>query len=178
MKLINANELRNLIEKNDALIIDVREPSEYYSEHIEGAILMPLSNFNPNELPKTNKKVILYCRSGKRGGMACEKIDSDENIFNLDGGILAWKNSGYSVKIGQKKCMPLDQQVHAIIGSCVLLFSILAYFVNINFIFAPMFFGAGLTFAGLTGFCGLAMLLARAPWNKGAPKNITYCSIK
>ena len=47
MKLINANELTDLIKKNNALIIDVREPSEYHSEHIENAILMPLSNFNP-----------------------------------------------------------------------------------------------------------------------------------
>lgn len=178
MKLINAKDLKILIDKDDVLIIDVREPSEYHSEHIDGAILMPLSTFNTNNLPQTNKTIVIYCKSGRRGGIACEKIKSGENIFNLDGGIVTWKEAKYETRMGQKKCMPLDQQVHTVIGFSVLSFSLLAYFININFIFVPMFFGAGLTFAGLTGFCGLAMLLARAPWNKCNPNNTTSCSVK
>jgi rhodanese-related sulfurtransferase len=178
MNLINAQDLKILIEKNDVLMIDVRETSEYHSEHIESAILMPLSTFNKNNLPQTNKKIVIYCKSGRRGGIACEKIKSDENIFNLDGGIVSWKEAGYETKIGKSKCMPLDQQVHTLIGTSVLSFSVLAYFVNINFIFVPMFFGAGLTFAGLTRFCGLAMLLARAPWNKCNLSNSTSCNVK
>jgi hypothetical protein len=54
------------------------------------------------------------------------------------------------------------------IGICLLAATALAYFVNPLFLFVATFFGAGLTVAGLTGFCGLARVMALMPWNQSA----------
>jgi hypothetical protein len=59
----------------------------------------------------------------------------------------------------------------------VLIGSLLAYFVNPLFFLMTGFFGAGLTFAGLSGFCGLAVLMAKMPWNQSVGK-VTTCRVK
>jgi hypothetical protein len=60
------------------------------------------------------------------------------------------------------------QQVQLTIGLGVLTGAILALTVNPNWVFLCAFFGAGLTFAGSTGWCGLAILLSKMPWNRVA----------
>ncbi len=62
--------------------------------------------------------------------------------------------------------LPLERQVLAIAGSLVLTGVILSLLVHPYFIALSAFVGAGLMVAGLTGFCGMALLLARAPWNQ------------
>ncbi|MCI1294357.1 MAG: DUF2892 domain-containing protein, partial [Acetobacter sp.] len=61
---------------------------------------------------------------------------------------------------------PLDRQVQLIIGLLVLTGSLLGFFVSPWYFLLTGFFGAGLTVAGLTGFCGLARVVAHAPWNR------------
>lgn len=61
------------------------------------------------------------------------------------------------------------RQVQITVGFFVLLASLLAVTVNPAWVYLCMFFGAGLLFAGLSGFCGLALILAKMPWNR--PEN-------
>lgn len=91
------------LNNNEAILIDVREPEEYKEVHIEGAHLIPIGIIDNKKLPidAKNKKIIVHCKMGKRGTMACEKLLSENpalDIYNIDGGIIAWENAGFQVK--------------------------------------------------------------------------------
>lgn len=172
IKNIDAKNLKKWLENNEAVLIDVREPAEHEAKKINGAKLIPLANISLDSLPEfKNKKLVLHCHSGKRSQMACKKLldqDSELEIYNLDGGILSWIECNNNVAGSGKSFLPLDRQVQLIIGLSLFIFSLIGYFVNPKFIFLCTFFGAGLTFAALTGWCGLAIILAKMPWNKAS----------
>jgi rhodanese-related sulfurtransferase len=163
-------ELNTLLPKGCRLV-DVREPVEHAEEHIMGAKLIPLSQLEKraSEIDR-NSPLVLMCRSGKRGGEALKKLQAlgFTDVRNLEGGILAWKAAGLPVGTSGKKVFPLMQQVQLTIGLGVLTGAILALTVNPNWVFLCAFFGAGLTMAGSTGWCGLAILMSKMPWNRVA----------
>jgi len=76
-------------------LIDVREPGEYDAERIEGALLYPLSTFDPHALPK-NVDIIFHCGIGKRSAMAVAKAQAAglRHCAHLAGGLAAWKGAG------------------------------------------------------------------------------------
>jgi rhodanese-related sulfurtransferase len=165
---ISPVELQTLLARGCTLI-DVREPVEFAGEHITGAKLIPLGQL-AERAPEIlrDQPLVVMCRSGMRGGQALEKLRSlgFADPRNLEGGILAWKAAGLSVKQGDRKEFPLMQQVQIIIGVGVLAGVLLSRSVHPDFIWLSAFFGAGLIFAGTTGWCGLAVLLSKMPWNK------------
>lgn len=67
---------------------------------------------------------------------------------------------------GDRNTLPLDRQVQLIVGIMLLATLMLAVLVNPAFVWLAAIPGIGLTFAGLTGSCGLAGILARMPWNQ------------
>jgi hypothetical protein len=69
------------------------------------------------------------------------------------------------------------RQVQLVIGVLALTGSLLAIFVNPLFALLPAFLGAGLTLAGSTGWCGLALLLAKMPWNRGTDSCQASCHL-
>lgn len=103
IKSIDSMTANEWLNNNEAILIDVREPEEYKEVHIEGAHLIPVGSIENNKLPADakNKKIIVHCKMGKRGSIACEKLLSENpalDIYNIDGGIMAWENAGFSVK--------------------------------------------------------------------------------
>lgn len=170
LKTVNPTTLNDWIKNDQAVIVDVREQAEYASENIEKASLVPLGKICKDALPNCrDKKLVIHCSKGGRGESACQKLlteDPELEIYNLEGGIEAWKSIGLPVETSGKKILPLDRQVQLAIGISVLLFSLLAYFVQPVFAFGAAFFGAGLVNAGLTGWCGLALFMAKMPWNR------------
>jgi rhodanese-related sulfurtransferase len=166
---ISPNELKVLLDRGECQLIDVREPIEHAEEHITCSLLIPLG-----ELEKRTDEIsreyplVITCRSGKRGGQAKEKLESlgYTNVSNLEGGIEAWKAAGHEVGQTQKNVFPLMQQVQLLIGIGVLIGVILSLLVHPNWVFLSAFFGAGLVFAGSTGWCGLAILISKMPWNR------------
>jgi rhodanese-related sulfurtransferase len=179
---VNAETLKRWMDSGEAVVIDVREPAEHAAENIKGATLIPLSRVSRAALPEvTGKKLVIHCRSGKRAGNACEKLlaeDPNLEIYNLEGGISAWSAAGHTVESSGKAFLPLDRQVQLTIGLSVLLSSLLAYTVSPLFLLLTGFFGAGLTFAGLTGFCGLAMVMAKMPWNQAGGSGKSCCAVR
>jgi rhodanese-related sulfurtransferase len=177
---IDCKTLKQWLQNDEAILIDVRELSEYQNNRIEQAQLIPLGEVSINSLPELNgKKLVLHCHSGKRSFNACNKIlreDPNFEIYNLDGGIYAWNNCDFATIISKKNFLPIDRQVQIIIGGSVFCGVLLGYFVDINFIFLSGFFGAGLLVSGLTGLCPLVNLVIKMPWNKGE-KNYGTCSI-
>lgn len=180
IKTINADILKKWIASDEVMLVDVREPAEHSAEKIDGAILVPLGSFNKSKIPNTSdKKLVIMCRTGKRSLNACQKLvaeDKDLEVYNLEGGITAWASAGNEIAKSLKFFLPLDQQVQLTIGLGVFLGSILAYFVNPLFFLLSGFFGAGLIFAGLSGFCGLALVMAKMPWNKNIGP-VTNCCV-
>ena len=181
IKTVDAATLKRWIDRDEAVVVDVREPAEHAAKNISGATLLPLGGISKSKLPETgDKKLVVHCQSGKRSTSACEKLlaeDPSLEIYNLEGGISAWAGAGHTVKTSGKFFLPLDRQVQLTIGLCVLIGSLLTYFVNPLFAILTGFFGAGLSFAGLSGYCGLAMVMAKMPWNQGVG-NAASCSVK
>lgn len=160
------------------VILDVRERDEFDAEHIEHSINVPLSQFAsvaPGVLNQLREhKVILMCRSGNRAKLAARQIEqlgyADKiHAHVFEGGILRWKTQGRPTIEKKRGHLPIMRQVQLIAGSGVLLFTVFGAFVNPWFLAGTAFFGAGLTVAGATGFCGMAHLLAWMPWNKTVP---------
>jgi len=162
---------------NDPVIVDVREEDEFVGEHIEHSINIPLSMFNsmaPGILNQLGERsIIIMCRSGARAGQAQAMAQglgfNDAHTFEVyKGGIIEWKRQGNPVVSRPRKApLPLMRQVQLVVGTGVLAFAMLAAFVNPAFVWGAAFFGGGLTMAGISGFCPLATLLGKLPWNRG-----------
>lgn len=96
MKEISVSELKALLDSGaDIQLIDVREPAEFESAQIGGE-LIPLGTIpqNVDKISK-DKQVIIHCRSGKRSANAIMFLESNfgyDNLYNLEGGILAWRD--------------------------------------------------------------------------------------
>jgi len=149
-------------------LIDVRTPAEYEAVHIEGAKLMPLDRLDPaNARANANDLCVIVCHSGKRASQACEKLSAAgcSNLAVLEGGIAAWEQAGLPVKRG-RQTLSLERQVRTAAGLLVLTGVALGAWVHPAFYGLSAFVGAGLTFAGLTDWCGMGLLLAKMPWNQ------------
>lgn len=169
MKIITPEELKKRLDKNEVLLIDVREPAEYRAECIEGACLIPLGEINIERLPSTEKPIVIHCMSGKRSADACTKLlatDPSLDVYSLKGGIIAWQEAFCNVKKSGCNILPLDRQTQIVAGSIAFFGTFFGTFIHHAFYILPGFIGAGLIFAGLTGWCGLAKLIAKMPWNK------------
>lgn len=155
-------------EKETVCIVDVRTEDEFKSGHVPGASCVPLDRIECGtaELPK-DKLVILSCQSGRRSARARELLLARgyENLVEMEGGFSAWAAHGLPVN-RLRAAMPVIRQVMLTAGSLVFAGSVLAWLVNPVFLAIPLFVGAGLTFAGATGWCGLAYLLELMPWNR------------
>lgn len=98
---ISPQELDALLRKNDVLLIDVREPSEFKSGHIATAINLPLSRFAAAKVPASGgRKVVLQCATGKRSRLALLRCPAGGIDTHLSGGIAAWTKSGFPVVRG------------------------------------------------------------------------------
>ncbi len=170
IRTIDPTTLKTWLDTHQALLVDVREPAEYESEHIEGATPLPLGKVDRANLPKlTGHKLVIHCRKGGRGQSACEKLRlqlPEVEVYNLAGGIEAWSAAGFPVVRSGRNALPLDRQVQLTIGLLLLAGSLFGAVYGAGFFLMTGFIGAGLTFAGLTGFCGLARVIARMPWNQ------------
>lgn len=93
-------EVARLLNVGKLLLIDVREPTEYASERIAGALLYPISTFDATALPDDGpRRVVFHCGSGKRSLAAAERriAAGQPHAAHMGGGIAAWKAAGLPV---------------------------------------------------------------------------------
>ena len=178
IKTVKPQILKQWLNSDEACLIDVREPAEYQKESIKQSHLIPLSQIECAKLPEAakSKRLVIHCKLGGRSLAACEKLLQENpqlDIYNLEGGIEAWRASGLTCEensacnVAASSCyLPLERQVQTIAGLLIFTGSLLTIFVGISFVVIPLFVGAGLIFAGLSGWCGMAKLLLKMPWNK------------
>ena len=155
-------------------LIDVRTPVEYQELHAVPARNVPLDQLDPTALMQahhgtTDKPLYVICRSGSRGQQACERFlqAGYANVINVEGGTLAWESCGLPVVRGMK-AFSLERQVRIMAGGLVCLGVLLSWLVHPAFVALSALVGAGLIFAGITDNCGMGLLLARMPWNRGS----------
>ncbi len=153
-------------------LIDVRTPAEYQSVHAAQARNVPLDQLRGDalrELANRAAKQTLYiiCQQGGRGLSACQKLlaAGGLSVVNVEGGTAAWEAAGLPVIHG-KQTISLERQVRIGAGALVLIGIALAHWVHPAWIGLSAFLGAGLVFSGITGFCGMAIILAKMPWNQ------------
>ena len=99
IKQIEPLELESKIKENKStILVDCREQTEWDESHVDGFTLIPLSNFEQSLeiLKNKNEDIHIMCRSGKRSMNACMFLEENgyENLYNVSGGILAWKEAG------------------------------------------------------------------------------------
>lgn len=154
-----------------AVLVDIRETDEHAREKIPGAHLMALSRLDEANLGQWDgKPMIFHCKSGARTkanvGRLSAKVGDACEAFIIDGGIDAWKTAGLPVTVDRRQPLELQRQVQIGAGSMAFLGTLLGVLVSSWFLFVPALVGAGLMVAGITGFCGMARILIKAPWNR------------
>jgi rhodanese-related sulfurtransferase len=87
-----------LMNSEDVVVLDVREPSETAGGKIAKAIQIPVSGLpkRVDELLKhKDKSMLVYCKTGARSGVACKELDKNgfEKVYNLSGGVMAWQEA-------------------------------------------------------------------------------------
>lgn len=169
---ITASELATRIANGEEIdLIDVRTPAEYREIHAQPAKLIPLDKLSAKALgdlrvTHKDKPVYVICKSGNRGRQACEKLmAAGIPVVNVEGGTTAWAAAGLPVVRG-KKTISLERQVRIVAGAMVFLGTLAGALANPLFLIIPGFVGLGLVFAGVTDSCGMAMILAKMPWNQ------------
>jgi rhodanese-related sulfurtransferase len=167
---ISAHDLAEQLQAQCIAVIDVREPMEYASGHIAGSLNVPLARLHQADLPRG--PLVLVCQSGNRSARGVQTLLQQGHphpVSDLEGGLPSWQQGGYPVHRLANAPLPLMRQVQIAAGGLVLLGLLLSQMVAPPWILLSWFVGAGLVFAGITGFCGMARLLARMPWNRVAP---------
>jgi rhodanese-related sulfurtransferase len=166
---LDAPTVKARLDRGEAILIDVREPDEHARERIAGAKLMPLSSFDPMRVATSGAHaVILHCASGARSARAAAMLAGAgiTDIAHLKGGITAWKQAGFPLALNRKAPLPLMRQVQITAGSLVVAGVALGVAVHPWFLVLSAFVGAGLVMAGVTGWCGMATLLGKLPYNR------------
>jgi len=149
-------------------VIDVRETDEFAYEHIAGTLNIPASQIESGAAGlQKHKPVYVLCQSGVRSEPAAETLRAKgfADVRVVEGGISSWKGKGFET-VRAKGPLPIMRQVQITAGAIVLL-SVLA---GGGIVWLAAFVGAGLMFAGISGWCGLAKVLAVMPWNTSTPE--------
>jgi rhodanese-related sulfurtransferase len=168
-RVISPIEAKRLVDANNALLVDIREPEEFARKHLADARLAPLSAlpFLPPD-PDRERPAVFYCHSGRRTHDNANVLDGRgfAATYYVDGGLDGWEKAGLPV-IQRDAPLPMSRQIQMVAGAMVFAFSLLSFSMP-GFTWLTLFVGAGLVFAGYSGICLMAKLLARMPWNRPA----------
>lgn len=168
LPVISAVEAKKLLDQG-ALLVDIREADEHARERIEGARHLPLSRLEEASFEAGGRVVLFHCKSGMRTAGAAPRLAAKAGdaceAYVVEGGLDALRAAGAPVRRDARQPLELQRQVQIGAGLLGLTGTLLGVFVAPGFLVIPAFVGAGLIFAGVTGFCGMARLLVHAPWN-------------
>ena len=156
-------------------VLDLRTSAEVNNEYIADCACLPVQELTPASFRElladighdNNTPVYLLCQSGLRAEKAVEKLFGEVSVplVIIDGGLNQLKAAGIKVIKGKGKVISLERQVRIAAGALTLKGAILANVIHPYYIGISAFVGAGLMFAGITNTCGMALMLAKMPWN-------------
>ena len=171
LKELSPADAQRRLSNGMAVLVDVREPDEFARRHVPGSVSQPLSGWEAAHLSVApGQEVIFTCRSGMRTAGACDRLAARiaGPAFVLNGGVDAWEKAGLPVVTDTHAPLEIMRQVQIAAGTLILCGIALGFLVSPVGFGLAAFVGAGLSFAGLTGFCGMARVLMLAPWNRRA----------
>ena len=172
---ISADEFMSSKWESSPIIVDLRTGAEISNEYIAGCFCLPVQTLSSEQLDEAlssnhskSEAVYLLCQSGIRAEMAVKKLSSSgyNRFVIIEGGLNALKLAGMEIKSGQSKVISLERQVRIAAGAFTVLGVVLGSLVNPIYYTISAFVGLGLMFAGITNTCGMALALAKMPWNK------------
>jgi rhodanese-related sulfurtransferase len=168
LRTITPQAAKQLIDQG-AVLVDIREFDEHRRERVPGARHEALSRLAPIDAGGA-QAIVFHCRSGARTQANAQLLADAAtcDAFILEGGIEAWKKAGLPVATDHRQPIEIMRQVQIAAGSLVVLGVVLGLAVAPSFFALSAFVGAGLVFAGVSGWCGMAKLLALMPWNRSA----------
>ena len=105
---IEATTAKAWLDSREAVLLDVREANEFEFENVPGSLLLPLSFLDAETFPPiTDRKLIVMCAIGKRSAAAQKQLAATgiPNLYNLTGGIDAWKKAGYETQGGKYEAL-------------------------------------------------------------------------
>jgi rhodanese-related sulfurtransferase len=170
LKSISPQTARELMSQG-AVLVDIRAADEHARERIAQARHMPMERLKDGGLPLDGASALIFhCRSGNRTQLNAQVLGAcaSGDAYVLEGGLDAWKKAGLPVLADVSRPLELQRQVQIAAGSLIVLGALLGATVSPWFHALSGFVGAGLVFAGVSGFCGLAHALMRMPWNRKA----------
>jgi rhodanese-related sulfurtransferase len=171
LKTISPQRAAELM-RSGAILVDIREADEHAREYIPGARHHALTLIDRESPARGGDDVLIFhCRSGARTKGNAPKLAAAApacEAYILDGGLDAWKKAGLPVTLDRSQPIDIMRQVQIVAGSLVLIGVVLGALISPGFYVLSGFVGAGLLFAGASGFCGMARLLALMPWNRRA----------
>jgi rhodanese-related sulfurtransferase len=169
---IDPRDAQTALSRGECVLVDVREADEHARERIAGSVLLPLSALTPQQVNALGaNRVAIHCKSGRRGADAVARCAglaaAGITVVHVRGGIEAWKAAGLPTIVDTARPrISVMQQTQIVIGTCVFAGTALGFLVHPGFLAIPAFMGAGLVFAGTTGFCGMAVAIGKLPWNR------------
>jgi rhodanese-related sulfurtransferase len=183
LKRVDAETVREWLAADQAVLVDVREPAEFAAAHIAGSVSMPLSKFDPAQVPQADgKALVLHCQAGMRARDAAGRLLKAGHpvVWCFEGGMAQWVAAGYPVEglnaaaamqakgavTGASCRLDVQRQTQAVVGSMILTGVLLGAFVAKGWLVLCAIAGLGLLNAGLSGVCPLANGIARMPWNR------------
>jgi rhodanese-related sulfurtransferase len=167
--MLDPQSVAQRVKEGQAVLIDIREADEYAREHIEGAQSLPVSLLDQAELTlEVGQHAVFHCKSGMRTEAYCVRLSEiiSGDTYMLQGGLEAWSKAGLGTVKNKDAPMEINRQVQITAGSITVAGVLLGFAVHPGFFGLSLFIGAGLTFAGISGWCGMAKLLAAMPWNR------------
>lgn len=167
---ISPQEAFERFSKGEARLVDIRETDEYTQEFVPGFPADPALDHRqtPSEgrrRPGQAHRLLLpFGQPYRQRFRSAGRLAGDVQAYRLDGGISGWEKAGLPVE-HISSTIPLFRQIQIAAGSLVLIGVIGSAFWH-PFFWLSAFVGAGLVFAGISGFCGLGVLLSHMPWNR------------
>lgn len=165
---ITVCELVELQRSRAIQLVDVRSAGEFRTGHLAGAVNIPAEEveFRVDDLA-TDKPVVMVCQAGVRAEMAAERVVlCRPDVRVLQGGVSAWEEAGNALVKSAKTRWSLERQVRLGAGVLVLAGVGLGFGVSPLGFGLAAFVGLGLTFAGMTDFCPMGVVLSKMPWNQ------------
>lgn len=161
-----------VLMRSGAVLIDIREADEHARENIPGARHHSLTRIDSESPVRSGDEVVIFhCKSGARTQGNSPKLGAAAQnceAYILEGGLNAWKKAGLPVTLDRAQPIDIMRQVQIAAGSLVLVGVVLGAAITPAFYALSGVVGAGLLFAGVSGFCGLARVLGMMPWNRSA----------
>jgi rhodanese-related sulfurtransferase len=167
-------QLQELLQGSSQIqLIDVRSPAEFASGHVPGAVNIPMEQVESRLSDVAREgEVVLICEAGKRASITAEWLCERRDVTVLEGGTKAWRDANLPVVTCVACRWSLERQVRLAAGILILIGGLLAFTVSVNWLWLTLLVGGGLTMAGLTNFCPMAIFLSKLPWNKASAKKL------